>query len=178
MKLLGIDPGLRATGFAIFELPPSGVWPADHDPLRNLSSSWELETDPAEHLAVRLAQIHSATLQTLRTHSPAVVIIETPATGGDYGGQKGRRSGTNLLYSALGAIQAAVGGALLEGVNPEDVIRYTKAPTSRKTKRHHDLKERAQLQKVTLPTGPRGGKLPNAWDAILCALAFLQERDP
>jgi hypothetical protein len=175
MILLAIDPGLRAAGLATFELPHSLSWPAGHDPLKNLREAWEFYTDPEEHLARRLFRIHRHTLETLHTIRPTVVVIETPSTGSDYGGQKARRAGTNLLYESLGTIQAAVGRYFHELEELDAVVRYVKAPTGRKTKRHKALKTASLENSIPLPTGPRGGKLPNAWDAIICGRTFIRE---
>jgi len=175
MILLAIDPGLRSTGFATFNLPPSGSWPAGHDPLANLDEAWELQTEPDEHLARRLFLIHRHTLDQLNHYRPLVTVIETPATGADYGGQKTRRASTNLLYEALGTIQAATASYYHNLDSLDAAVRYIKAPTSRKTKRHKELKAAALAENKALPTGPRGGKLPNAWDAIICGRSFLRE---
>lgn len=176
--LLAVDPGLAHLGLALFELPPTGIWPAGIDRLSAFRESWELKTDPESHLAARFNIIHTATVSALFRYSPALCIIETPSTSADYGGQKGRRGNTNLLYSALGAVQAAAGRYCdAMALEPSQVIHYQRAPNVKKRERQDQLKTRAGTLPVSLPTGPRGGILPNAWDAILCGLSYLDQID-
>ena len=176
--LLAVDPGLANIGLALFELPPSGIWPADLDRLTALRKAWELSTDPDTHLAARFNNIHTAAVSALFLYGPLLVIIETPSTSADYGGQKSRRGNTNLLYGALGAIQAAAGRYCdAMGLDPLEVVHYQRTPNTKKKERHQALRDRAGPLPLALPAGPRGGILPNAYDAILCGLSYLDQID-
>jgi Holliday junction resolvasome RuvABC endonuclease subunit len=178
VKALAIDPGLAHVGLALFRFDSLKAISKAHGPLAHLQDAWEIETQADEHPAARLFQIYTILTQTFLDHRPELLIIETPAMGGDYGGQKARRTNTNLLYQALGAINLAAGiHAYLCQLDPDTWIRYQRAPSSRKTKRYRELKAAADTIGIPLPSGPRGGKLPNAWDAIVCGVNCLRQSD-
>lgn len=167
--LLSIDPGLAYIGFALFR--PREL--RHKDPIQQLGLAWEHTNPPTLHLAQRLANLAIWTRDAISQHQPQTVLIETPATSFDYGGQAGRRKNTNLLYEGLGAIQA--GAAITLGPDQLHRLHYLKASTIKKKRRHKELHTRAAIHHVDLPTGPRGGALPNAWDAITTGILFLQQ---
>lgn len=69
MRILGVDPGVADTGWAVLEqVPPAGG-------LR-LVSSGILRTDPATPLPDRLNQIHDALAGVIADHKPAILAVE------------------------------------------------------------------------------------------------------
>ncbi len=67
MLILGIDPGLRATGYAFLQGLPGGVELVDHGLVR---------TDDDAPLPDRLRRIHSALSALLEQHRPSQVAVE------------------------------------------------------------------------------------------------------
>src|SRR5712692_3850607 len=67
MHILGIDPGLRATGYAFLQGLPGGVELVDHGLVR---------TDDDAPLPDRLRRIHSALSALLEQHRPSQVAVE------------------------------------------------------------------------------------------------------
>lgn len=66
-RILGIDPGSRATGYAVLEVAGQSVRALEHGVIR---------TPTEEDLARRLARLHAALLEVVRIHRPTEVAIE------------------------------------------------------------------------------------------------------
>ena len=69
MIILGVDPGLNATGYGITEGEPDGR-------LRILTAG-DIRPSKTEPLAQRLAVIHGALSQLIRRYHPDAVVLET-----------------------------------------------------------------------------------------------------
>ena len=67
MLILGVDPGLRATGFALIEGGPRGVRLLDHG---------VIQTDEGAPLDARLHQIHAGVTRLLIRARPAQMAVE------------------------------------------------------------------------------------------------------
>lgn len=67
MLILGVDPGLRATGYALLQGSPGGVDLVDHGLIR---------TEEAATLPDRLRKIHGELRTVLASRRPALVAVE------------------------------------------------------------------------------------------------------
>lgn len=67
MLILGVDPGLRATGYAFLEASPGGITLVDHGLIR---------TDDHAPLPDRLEQIHTGLRDILQRRRPSQVAVE------------------------------------------------------------------------------------------------------
>jgi crossover junction endodeoxyribonuclease RuvC len=65
--ILGIDPGLRTTGYGAIEVGPG---------LLRLVEGGVVQPDPARPLEQRLVQLHDGIVEVLRAVRPACVVIE------------------------------------------------------------------------------------------------------
>ena len=70
MRILGIDPGLRVTGYACLELSTSGSTP-------RVVEAGVFRIDPAASLELRLASLHEDLDSTLEDLAPDLVAVET-----------------------------------------------------------------------------------------------------
>ena len=67
MRILGVDPGLRATGYAVLQGSPQGV---------RLHVCGVIRTDDAESLPARLNIIHTAVVGVITRHRPDGLAVE------------------------------------------------------------------------------------------------------
>lgn len=67
MRILGVDPGLRATGYAVLQGSPSGV---------RLEDCGVVHTDDDAGLPVRLHTIHAALAALITLHRPEEIAVE------------------------------------------------------------------------------------------------------
>lgn len=67
MRILGVDPGLRATGFAVLQGSPQGV---------RLIQTGVIRTDDAAALPVRLHAIYAALAELIAGHRPDGLAVE------------------------------------------------------------------------------------------------------
>jgi crossover junction endodeoxyribonuclease RuvC len=75
MRLLGIDPGLRLTGYACVEMPrPKGAANTWADP--TLVEAGVIRLKPADSMAVRLAQLHADLEEILDDLKPQTLAVE------------------------------------------------------------------------------------------------------
>ena len=66
--VLGVDPGLRATGWGIIAIAPDGA----------AQLAWGVVRPTAESLAERLVQIQDGIVQVIERHCPASAAVERP----------------------------------------------------------------------------------------------------
>ncbi len=66
--ILGIDPGLRATGWGVLAIAPDGA----------AQLAWGVVRPSADSLAERLLQIHQGIVQVIERHHPVAVAVERP----------------------------------------------------------------------------------------------------
>jgi crossover junction endodeoxyribonuclease RuvC len=67
MRILGVDPGLRATGFGLVEVQPGAVKVID---------AGSIEPNPKALFEVRIAKVHDLLSGIIRTHKPNVLVLE------------------------------------------------------------------------------------------------------
>ena len=66
--ILGIDPGLRATGWGVLAIAPDGT----------AQLAWGVVRPSADSLAERLLQIHQGIVQVIERHRPVAAAVERP----------------------------------------------------------------------------------------------------
>lgn len=165
MKLLTFDPGFDVTGWATFHLNslPSTM----QEIIAGLTDCGQIATDPKHPIHHRMHVLGMQVRTTVIGTDWDAIAIEMPAYSGDYGDNRGRRASVNKLYMAVGAILAHTAG--------EEVIPVP-ALTVPKETRHELLSRAAEMAGVELPTGPRGGKHEDAWDAIFLGCQLIMDR--
>ena len=94
MKILGLDPGLRTTGWGVIE--------ADGNRLRHLAHG-TVGSDASDPLAVRLRDLHRALVAILAVHRPAEAAIEETFVNKNPGStlKLGQARGAVMLVPAL-----------------------------------------------------------------------------
>ncbi len=106
-RVLGIDPGSRATGYGVVESIAAGesapVTGPARAPLRHVAHG-TLRPPEKSELAERLAYLHQAIVEVIRQHAPGQVVIEQVFV------RENARSAL-VLGHARGAILAAAAGA-------------------------------------------------------------------
>lgn len=87
MRILGLDPGLRTTGYGVVEVTGNGV---------KVLEAGVIEPNPREVFERRLLKIHQHVGAILKTHTPQVAVLEKiythslhPATAGILGHVRG-----------------------------------------------------------------------------------------
>jgi crossover junction endodeoxyribonuclease RuvC len=97
IRILGIDPGLRRTGWGVIDV--------DGNRLSYVACGSVATTDKAE-LAVRLVQIHDGLTRVIQDHGPAEAAVEITFVNKDAGGalKLGQARGVALLIPARAGI--------------------------------------------------------------------------
>src|SRR5882757_2369076 len=67
MRILGVDPGLRATGFGLVEIKTGTV---------KIIDAGSIEPNPKALFEDRIAKVHSLLSEIVRTHKPDVMVLE------------------------------------------------------------------------------------------------------
>ena len=67
MRIIGIDPGLKATGFAVIEYDGNNIEVLD---------SGEIKTKASEDLSLRLEKIYDGLSEVCKKYSPSTMVIE------------------------------------------------------------------------------------------------------
>jgi crossover junction endodeoxyribonuclease RuvC len=67
MRILGVDPGLRTTGYGLVELKAGGV---------KVLEAGTIEPDPKSAFELRLFKIHLHLTTILEAHHPDIVVLE------------------------------------------------------------------------------------------------------
>ncbi len=158
MKVVGIDPGLTATGYGIVQRTGSRITPLGWGVIRSGDGS----------LAERLRKIYDKISEVLAAHSPDVVAVEDIFTG------RNPRSGLRLGHARGALILAAAKGGY-------SVIEYPAATV----KQAVVGRGRASKQQVKYMVGkllniPEDKKVAeDAADALAVALCcIIRERTP
>lgn len=66
-RILGIDPGLNTTGYAVLSIEPSGP---------GLCEAGVIRTTPRTSLASRVAEVYDGVCEVLNSHQPDVMALE------------------------------------------------------------------------------------------------------
>ncbi|MGH0034256.1 MAG: crossover junction endodeoxyribonuclease RuvC [Myxococcota bacterium] len=109
-RVLGIDPGSRATGYGVVERPATGAGaPGDRSGASSLRHVAHGTLRPPEGLglAERLAFLHAGIAEVIERHAPAQVVVEQVFVSAS------ARSAL-VLGQARGAVLAAAAGAGLD----------------------------------------------------------------
>lgn len=91
-RILGIDPGLRATGWAVLELVPEGVRPIDVGVITTASTSKKRGLYQADDDARCLEVLARGLEEAIDRHRPACAAAEAP------GSAKGSRARSAMAY--------------------------------------------------------------------------------
>ncbi len=100
MRVIGLDPGLRRTGWGVIE--------AGGNRLRHLANG-VVTSDPTRPLAERLVQLHEALAAVLAAHGPDEAAVETSLANKNPAStlKLGMARGIALLTPALSALPVA-----------------------------------------------------------------------
>lgn len=152
MRILGIDPGLRNTGFGIIEQVSKDT--------ANYITSGVIQTNADDDLANRIKTILTSITQIIQEHKPDVVSIELVFVNVN-------PQSTLLLGQARGA---AISACVLQDL---PVFEYTALQIKQSVVGYgHAGKEQVQkmvMQLLRLSGAPRA----DAADGLACALAHL-----
>jgi len=153
MRVLGIDPGSRLTGWGLVEVRGSAF--------RHVASGTiALRTD--ETLGSRLACLHAECLRLLTAWSPAAVVLERAFVARNV--QSAFRLG-----EARGAVLAAA------GAHGTALHEYAPATVKLATVGHGQADKRAVGRGIALRLGLAAPPPPDAADALALALCHLQQ---
>lgn len=153
MRILGVDPGLRATGFAVLQGSPQGV---------RLLDSGVIRTDEAAPLPRRLRHIHEELRQVIAQHRPAGVAVEDL-----YAAQRFPRTGIVMGHvRGVICLAAALQDVEVEALPPAAVKQAVVG---------HGGASKAQIQHAVLRL-LRVGLDAHASDAAAMALTALSRR--
>lgn len=100
IRILGIDPGLRRTGWGLVE--------ATGNALRFVAAG-TIKSDDKGELAARLVQLHDGLVDVLRSHAPEEAAVETTFVNKDAGAtlKLGQARGVAMLVPALAGLRVA-----------------------------------------------------------------------
>jgi crossover junction endodeoxyribonuclease RuvC len=153
MRVLGIDPGSRLTGWGLVEVRGSAF--------RHVASGTiALRTD--QTLGSRLACLHAECLRLLTAWSPAAVVLERAFVARNV--QSAFRLG-----EARGAVLAAA------GAHGTALHEYAPATVKLATVGHGQADKRAVGRGIALRLGLAAPPPPDAADALALALCHLQQ---
>jgi Holliday junction resolvasome RuvABC endonuclease subunit len=113
--LLALDPGLDATGYAVFTVPR--LPPSQPGNYRNAKlAHGTIRSGLNATLAERLHQLHTGLADLIREHGPDRIVVEVPAIAGMYDRQRGKaRDKGSFGAAAMTAMHHATGALLLTG---------------------------------------------------------------
>ena len=100
MRIIGLDPGLRRTGWGVIE--------ADDNRLRHVANG-VVSSDPAQPVAARLVQLHEGIAAVLAEYGPEEAAVETSLSNKNPAStlKLGMARGIALLTPALAAVPVA-----------------------------------------------------------------------
>ncbi len=100
MRIIGLDPGLRRTGWGVIE--------AEGNRLRHVANG-VVTSDSARSLAERLVQLHEGLLAVLAEHAPEEAAVETSLVNKNPAStlKLGMARGIALLTPAIGGLPVA-----------------------------------------------------------------------
>jgi len=134
--LIALDPGLDATGYAVFDVPKM----PPHHPgnYRNaLIDSGTIRSAIEVELSRRLHQLHTGLLALHQQHGADRIVVEVPTISGMYARQRSKaRDAGSFGADAMTAMHHATGALLLTGQImdiPTDTRRAAKVDKAAKT---------------------------------------------
>lgn len=148
VRILGVDPGLRITGFGVIEKSGSTL---------TYVASGGIKTDAKASLPARLGTIHAGLRQLVAQYQPDQAIVEIVFVNAN-------PQSTLLLGQARGA---AITALVAEGL---EVAEYTALQVKQAVVGNgHAVKSQVQHMVCRLLSLP-GGLSPDAADALACAI--------
>ncbi len=172
--VVAIDPGLDATGVAVFDLRgwrPLEPWA---DVLRRLVQHEVIRTSPETAMPDRLGALHARVTDLLRELRPERCYVEQPAIAGVYASRRGRQRGKSPLNAesiqklnwAIGALVTAATGELV-------AVQLVPAPKIPKEQRIAFV--RTALARLGHPLGTQARVSPDLLDAIFLGATCLTD---
>jgi len=153
VRVLGIDPGSRLTGWGVVELRGADF--------RHVASG-TIVLAPSDPLGVRLARLHAECRRLLAAWAPAAVVLERAFLARNV--QSAFRLG-----EARGAVLAAAGGTATP------LHEYAPATVKLATVGHGQADKRAVGRGIALRLGLAAPPGTDAADALALALCHLQQ---
>lgn len=161
MRVLGIDPGLQITGYAVLEVSPGGVRVCEAGVVRPVSNT-RVKTD----LAPRLASLYTGIVEVIEQYRPAEVAVEQL-----YAHYEHPRTAI-LMGHARGVILLAA------GLKDLPVTSYNATAIKKRiTGSGHATKQQMQyamLRELGLPQLPEPPDVADALAAALCHVFALK----
>jgi len=132
--LLAIDPGLDASGWAAYHIPPARTLTtlAGARPLYRHSGT--IRTAPGRPDEERLVAIACAVDDLCHTYAPTVVVVEVPATDGSYA--RARRQATStegFIKHTIKHVHRVIGVALAVAAHHGATVRFLRAKGKKRT---------------------------------------------
>jgi crossover junction endodeoxyribonuclease RuvC len=154
-RILGVDPGLRVTGYAVLERRPTGPHVCEAGVIRSTSAG-KKTTD----VALRVRDLYDGIAGVMDQYSPQVMVVETLFAHYDH-----PRTAI-LMAHARGAVLLAGAQRGLQ------IVNYT-APRIKKTVTGHgratkEEVQRAVMRELKLPRLPEPNDMADALAAALC----------
>jgi crossover junction endodeoxyribonuclease RuvC len=154
-RVLGLDPGLQVTGYAVLEARPQGPHVCEAGIVRSTETG-QRSTD----VAIRVRSLYDGIVEVLDQYRPAVVVVESLFAHYD--------------HPRTAILMAHARGVLLLAAAQRDtpVINYT-APRIKKTVTGHGRASKEQMQhavmrELRLPRLPEPPDVADALAAALC----------
>jgi crossover junction endodeoxyribonuclease RuvC len=148
MRILGIDPGLRITGFGVVDQTGSRI---------SYVASGRIRTTPNGDLAQRLKTILDGLAEVINAHQPALVAVEKVFVNVN-------PSSTLLLGQARGTALCA---AVIHGL---PVAEYTALQVKQAVVGNGHAQKRQVQEMVRRLLKLAGDPSPDAADALACAI--------
>jgi len=154
IRILGIDPGLRNTGWGVIETQGSRV---------SFVACGRLRTETGENIGERLARLHLGLLGVIAEHRPQEAAIEETFVNRDPQSalKLGQARGVALAAPALAGLAVAEYAA--------NLVKKTVVGNG-----HAEKEQIAMMVRVLLPASDAGS--PDAADALAVAICHAQHR--
>ncbi len=154
IRILGIDPGLRNTGWGIIEAQGSRL---------SFVACGRVRSDAANSMGERLRQLHEGLTQVIADHAPQEVAVEETFVNRDPQSalKLGQARGVALTAPALAGLQIAEYAA--------NLVKKTIVGNG-----HADKNQIAMMVRVLLPTS--AATSADAADALAVAICHAQHR--
>ncbi|MBY0232532.1 MAG: crossover junction endodeoxyribonuclease RuvC [Gemmataceae bacterium] len=154
-RVLGVDPGLRVTGYAVLECRPAGPHIAEAGIIRSTPGGKK-----TADVALRIRELYDGIVEVVEQYRPQVMVVESLFAHYDH-----PRTAI-LMAHARGVI-------LLAGVQQGlPIVNYT-APRIKKSITGHgratkEQMQRAMMREFKLPRLPEPADVADALAAALC----------
>jgi crossover junction endodeoxyribonuclease RuvC len=154
IRILGIDPGLRNTGWGVIDCVGSRLV---------FVACGRIRSDDASSLAERLAQLHKGLLEVIAAHAPHEAAVEETFVNRD------PQSALKLGQARGVALLAPAGAGLPVAEYAANLVKKTVTGAG-----HAEKAQIAMMIRVLLPKSDAA--TPDAADALAVAIAHAQHR--